>query len=238
MWDIAICESDENFVALLTEKLKEFYSGREFEITIHVYSNGQSFIDALNQPQDLIFLNTQLSDMSGFVVAELLLLSRKQKNPVLIFMSDQEKGVFRSFFYQPFWYIRKDMLEDELNTALKRLWILDHRERSVHIRQKRSDKYIRVEDIIYIETQGHNLVFHCKDGDYRFRSRMAVYEERLKDYYFVHPAKSFLINCAHVDMFTNTVRMKDGSIIPCSKARCAEAKRMRQRYIDEVERCL
>ena len=74
MWEIVICESDENFAALLTEKVKAFYNAREFEIATRIYPDGQSFIDALDQLEqsmDLIFLNTRLSDMSGFAAASL-----------------------------------------------------------------------------------------------------------------------------------------------------------------------
>ena len=81
MWDVVICDSDEFFVHFLRKRIEEFYEERDFEVKVRSYSNGHRFMDALekeDEPMDLIFLNTKLSDMSGFVVAELIRLADEE----------------------------------------------------------------------------------------------------------------------------------------------------------------
>lgn len=241
MWDVVICDSDEFFVHFLRKRIEEFYEERDFEVKVRSYSNGHRFMDALekeDEPMDLIFLNTKLSDMSGFVVAELIRLADERKRGVLIFLGEDGTDVFQSFLYQPFWYIKKNEWFKELDKALQQLWKIDLRERSLRVRNNRVSSYVRVAEIVFIESDGHYLRFHCVDGDYRFRSSMKYYEERLMCYYFVHPSKSYLINCAYVDRFEDKVIMKDGSMIPCSKSKKAEAQKMRERYVHEIKGCL
>lgn len=241
MWNVVICDSDEFFTFSLKKKVEEFYHEREFEVNVRIYPDGNSLLEALKGREksvDLIFLNTRLSDISGFAVTELMMLTEESGQKILIFMGDHDEDVFRSFFYQPFWYMRKKELNNELEETLQRLWMTDHRDRSLKVHYKGKSKYVRVEDIVYMESDGHYVIFHCMGQDYRFRSRMKEYEEKLQDHYFVRPAKSFLINCAWVDEIGDNVIMKDGSRIPCSKSRKANAQKMWERYVDEIAHCL
>ena len=91
--------------------------------------------------------------------------------------------------------MRKMRSEQELEKLLCRLWAIKHAGRSITVRHQRSHKLIRIQDIMYLESQGHYLSIHCADGEnYRFRGRMAVYEEMLQGWIFLYiRRKSYLI---------------------------------------------
>jgi DNA-binding LytR/AlgR family response regulator len=238
MWEIVICDADEAFVETLKEKLEAFYGNRGFAIHLTVYRDAFSFIEGIdNQPMDLIFMSTQMPKLDGYLLSEVIRSRPGKRDSILVFLGDQDKDVFGAFAYQPFDYIRKQYWEEMLPVTLKRLWRMDHRKRGVEICYQRKRRWLRVTDIICIEGQGHYLTFHCVKGEtYRFRGRMADYEQLLCGYYFVHSAKSFYINCAHIKEIRSMVLMKDGTKIPCSKSCGAQTKRMWHRYMREMMR--
>lgn len=240
MLEIVICDPDKKFAGQLKDKLTTFYESHQHPANIRIFQDGHSIMQALDldTAMDLVFLNTRLRDMSGFVVAELLGLSPDKKNCRLIFMSDEGEEVFQAFFYQPVWFLRKKQLKQDLERALNRLWALEHKDRSIQVHEGRALRCIRVDKIMYIASDGHYLWVQCVDNRYRIRGSMRHYEELLKDYYFVHPTKSYLVNCAYMESIASKVIMRDGTVISCSKGKKAEALLMRERYIREIEHCL
>lgn len=239
MWEIAICNSDTAFVEELSNRLHDFYQKRDLEIRVKPYLTGEAFLNNVNEPVDLLFLDTRLSDISGYVIAELLRNRQDREETFIIFISGHDEDVFEAFCYHPFGYIRKNEYNEVLEKELHRLWKVDHRDRSVWVTWHRKKRLVRIADIMYIENQGHNLTVHCvRNESFRFRKRLAYFDERLKDYYFVRSTTSYLVNCAYVKDIADQVILLDGSEIPCSKARKGQTEKMWQRYIREMTHCL
>lgn len=235
MWNIAICDVDTAFAAKLEEKLQAFYQRHDFEISIKIYTDPEFFISNVDEPMDLIFINTRLGSLSGYALAELFRGRPKKQDSFLIFVGSNDEDVFEAFLYQPFSYLRMSTWEIDLQKSLGCLWEYDHRNRSIWVRKNRKRKLIRVSDIIYMESQGHYVNVHCVgDVDFHFRERMSHYEELLKGYYFVHSTKSFLVNCAHIKDIEEKVLLSDGRVAPCSKSRKLETEAMWERYMKEV----
>lgn len=239
MWEIVICNSDGIFVERIQKTLTVFYGEHEMKIRIRVYPDAASLISDVDEPMDLILLSTQLSDMDGYLLAELLRTRKSKQESKLIFCGEEDGDVFAAFSYLPFGYIRKNRWDTEADDVLVRLWKYDHRERSIEVVYQRKKKRVRVSDIIYIEGQGHGLTVCCAQGEtYHFRGRMAEYEALLDGYYFVHSAKSYLVNCAYVKGITSKVWLKDGGQLPCSRSCAAQTKRMWERYMREMAHAL
>lgn len=236
MWEVVICDSDKNFVSELENYVHDFYGERKLETNIQVYTEGTAFLDAVaGQKVDLLFLNTRLSDMHGFTLAEKLRGQEDKQNTSLVFLSDHDEDVFDSFMYRPFGYMRKTQAKNDLDRILHRLWNVEHADRSITVRHQRTQKLLRIQDIMYMESQGHYLSIHCSDGAvYRFRGRMAEYEELLQGSFFVHSTKSYFVNCAYIAEVKEQVCLTDDTKIPCSKARKNEVKKMCDVYLKDL----
>ena len=103
MWEVMICDSDKNFVSKLKAYEQDFYSERGLETNIQGYTDGTALLDAVaGQKVDLLFLNTRLSDMHGFVLAGKIRSQSDKKDTPLVFLSDHDEDVFDSFMYRPF----------------------------------------------------------------------------------------------------------------------------------------
>lgn len=235
MWNIALCDSDAAFSRNFGEVVQRYFQEKEFEVKLKWYSTGAEFVDDKEEAK-LVFINTRLSDMKGYALAEMMAAGKSRA--LLIFLSDYDEDVFEAFRYHPFRYVRKSKWEDEIGGVLDALWLEEHRDRSLLIRRKRGDILIPLDNIVYMESRGHYVHIHCIDGVYQIREKLSVYKEMLQGRYFVHPSKSFLVNCAHIESFGTAVQLKTGEQLNCSKSRKRAAEQLHQRYLEEIAHSL
>ncbi len=240
MWEVVICDSDKSFATELEDHVRDFYQDRKLETNVQIYTEGAAFRRDLDERKmDLIFLNTRLSDVHGYEIAREIRNHEEKKEASLIFLSDHDEDVFEAFSYQPVAYMRKMHSEQELEKILCRLWGMKHAGRSITVRHQRTHKLLRIQDIMYLESQGHYISVHCVDGEsYRFRGRMAEYEEMLQGCFFVHSAKSYLINCAYIESVGENVKLNNGITVPCSKSRKSEVRKVCEFYLKDVSSML
>lgn len=236
MWSIAICDSNAEFACRFGARIESFYKEKDFEVELKWYPTGEMFVEDSKEPVNLAFINTRLEDMKGYALAEML-IARKSR-VLLVFLSDYDEDVFEAFRYRPFRYIRKALWEDEVGEMLNVLWREEHRDRSILIRRNRGDILIRLDDIVYLESRGHYVHIHCVDRVYQIREKLSVYDEMLRGRYFIHPTKSFLVNCAYIESFGTAVQLKNGEQVNCSKSRKRAAEQLHQQYLEEIAHSL
>ena len=114
MITIAVCDDDRLFAAKLKEKIRYLCACRLPErIECHVEEEFCSGSDVLvyleNHPINILFLDIDMPEMSGFTIAEQL--NRKYPDTLLLFVSAHEQFVYSSFEYSPFRFLRKSHLE-------------------------------------------------------------------------------------------------------------------------------
>jgi DNA-binding LytR/AlgR family response regulator len=235
MWEIAICESDPEFVELIEQTLNEFYKAHEKEIRIRKYADGCSLIDSVNEPMDLILLSTGLLDVDGYSIAELICSRYSKKGSYIIFTGKKESEMEKAFLFQPFGFIIKDRWQKEADEVLDRLWRHDHRKRSLEMGRRKKKTRVRLSDIMYIEIRKKTLLFCCANGEsYRFTAQMCDYEMLEDGCYFVHCTKSFMVNCAYVKGIAGWIYLKDGTMLPCSRSCNKKMRRMWHQYMNDT----
>ena len=58
---------------------------------------------------------------------------------------------------------------------------------------------LAVEDITFVESQGHRLIYHTRDAEYASAGAMKDAEEKLDGYNFFRSNKGYLVNLEHVN---------------------------------------
>ena len=64
-----------------------------------------------------------------------------------------------------------------------------------------------MDSIYYVESQGHNLIFHTETGEFTISGTMKEIEEKLLKFHFFRCNKGYLVALRHVDS------IQDGSVI-------------------------
>lgn len=91
---------------------------------------------------------------------------------------------------------------------------------------------IKVQDILYVESMGHTLIFHVcsKDGgsekQYSCYATLSQMENDLADRGFLRVHKSFLVNMAHIrKMNCNAVLLDNGTDLRVGSKTYSECKK-------------
>ena len=110
----------------------------------------------------------------------------------------------------------------------------DGSEKIISVNIKGGTIRLDVANIYYIESQGHNLIFHTASGGYESSGTMKDVEDKLAELNFFRGNKGYLINLAHVDGVRDGCAMVKGEQLLLSRARKKEFMEAMTRYWGEV----
>ena len=79
------------------------------ETVIDLY---KEYTRQINKSYDLYMIDIQLNHISGFEVAEEIKLAAPQA--IIVFCSSHNNLVYDSFHYEPFYFVRKDHLQNDI----------------------------------------------------------------------------------------------------------------------------
>ena len=84
---------------------------------------------------------------------------------------------------------------------------------------------VRTEDISYIESYRHRIVFHTTEGEYSIYKPLAEIEEMLDADGFMRVHKSYIVGMRYVKTLTgHELTLKDGTVLPIPKGRYKEVR--------------
>lgn len=169
--------------------------------------------DKLNP--DLIFLDIQLPGDSGFTLVE-------QLNPKtkIIFVTAYDEFAVRAFEVNALDYLMKPVNSERLNKAIERLSCeSDEAEISTHLDYEDTlfillnsqMKFIKISDILSIESSGDYTGIFLKNNKGLTSKPMREWEERLPQNHFVRIHRTSIVNLNYVqkieDWFNNSYRV-------------------------------
>ncbi len=217
MIDIVICDHDRAFTNQLMKKVQREFQQFDLPICVSRFSDGTKLMQNYDPNVQLYFLDIQLPGISGLDAA----MQIREKNPsaVIIFISSCEEAVFESFRCQPLRFIRRKNLDEELPEAVRAfLKIIKAEKDSALIRTSANEIWIRISELIYVESNSHYLNFHCRKMSYHVYGSLSDYCEKLKPFSFIQPSKNFLVNCSYIaSVNAKELRLRNGTVIKISR---------------------
>lgn len=219
MTRIAIVEDEELYVKELTGYLDEYQKtyGEDFEIT--VYRDGDAITSKYKAQFDIILMDIQMKFMDGMSAAEEI---RKQDSEVVImFITNMTQYAIRGYEVDALDYILKPVsyfaFSQKLSKAIAR--IKKRESRQITLPVKGGMVRLKVEDIYYVESVGHNLIYHTASGNHLSPGTMKSAEEGLSDAGFSRGNKCYLINLKHVDGIKEKCAIVRGEALQISRPR-------------------
>ncbi len=222
----AICDDEANFLDHIHERITEEFRNRGAEFGVDVFSSGEKFLEAHREhPYDVVFLDIDMPQTGGFEVAERI----NTLSTLIVFVTSHDELVYSSFKFQPFRFIRKSYLDQELPEIIDAV-ISEIAKRAAEkkftLRAKNGDVVIDLRSLEYIEIYGHWLLVHVKDGEpLECYGSLSDLEKELLRYDFVRTHKSYLVNCACIySIEKNQVILDDKTAIPLSRYKSETVK--------------
>jgi two-component system LytT family response regulator len=182
--------------------------------------NGEEAVEAINSKKpDLIFLDIEMPGMDGFGVVSNIDLKYK---PFIIFATAYNQYALKAFNIHAIDYLLKPFDDERFDEALeiakqqiklknslnfndKLLQLISEFNttpekyiRQFKIKLRGREKFVKTEDLHYIEAEGNYLMLHHENGRDLFRSTMAAVEKELNPNRFLRIHRSYFVNTVYV----------------------------------------
>ena len=218
---IYICDDDKVQLIELRKYIEKYSMENDIVMDIKTYCSVETMMMDMSVEKseiDIFVLDVELEKYNGVEVAEKIRINNKMSD--IIFISSYEKYVFDVFSTSPADYITKPINTDKLNKTLERICEKKNNIKTIRIICERKELNIPVEEILFIEGNGHKLNVYLKNDTYTVYDKMDYIEEKIKELspLFVRIHKSYLGNYRYVtEVKSDKVTLCDGRELSVSR---------------------
>jgi len=191
----------------------------DFEVVAECASGADAVSAIMDLQPDLVFLDVQMPELSGFEVIEAVLPARL---PIVIFVTAHDQYALKAFEVHALDYLLKPFDRERFRKALKRarLQLLLREEsgelnkkllailESVNAERKYLERlvikssgrviFLKVEEIDWIEAAGNYVRLHSGKDSHLLRETMGGLESRLAPERFVRIHRSTIVNIERI----------------------------------------
>lgn len=223
MYRIGICDDDLAFCGQLEEALLTYCPKIQMKIELFTFLSGTELLTTVHTdgPFDIIFLDIELSDISGVNIGKILRSDLGNEITQIVYVSSQTSYAMQLFQIRPMDFLIKPVSENDIARIMNtyyRLFI-----EGAHFFEYKSGKTShRVDEkhILYFQSEGKTVHIYTTFGTDTFYEKLSDIEKRLNPNVFFNVHKSFVINWNHVAEFhLNYITLNNGAIIPISQSR-------------------
>lgn len=217
---MVLCDDEVTMLEIGRGIIEKTFADYEIEIEIKTYSNPELALEQCKkQVVDFVILDIDMPKMSGFELAGKLQELPAGKRPLLLFMSSKEHFVYDAFKYQPFDFIRKSCMEEDVKEKIGRL-IRECAYNRVRLELVRGeDACVYLSEVLYFKSDRNHLEAYTKDGSYRCKETLNRMAEKYRNC-LIQTDKQHLVNVHSIQkILINDIVLKEGKRIPLSRRR-------------------
>ncbi|GAB5524024.1 MAG: LytTR family DNA-binding domain-containing protein [Roseivirga sp.] len=205
---------DDEFLA--RQRIIKLLEAHEYVSVVGEAKNADQAIEVIKErAPDLVFLDVQMPGANGFSVLERLSL---KKAPVIIFTTAFDQYALDAFKVHAIDYLLKPFEQERFDEAVNLAKEQLNMKRSANLneqmmnllnsyqqadeaywttmklKEKGREVYVKVDDLLYLETAGNYVVLQTMEKQYLYRSTMNDLEAVLNPDEFLRIHRSFLVN--------------------------------------------
>ncbi len=228
---IAVCEDESEALELFKSNLERYTSEYGVEFNISHFCNALTFLENYKPVYDIVFMDIKMPDMDGLTAAKEL--RKLDPSVILIFLTNLAQYAVNGYEVNALDFIIKPISYYTLVLKLERALDRLSSENNVEIAVSMDDIVVKIRavDIIFIEVQGHNLVFHTTKGEYKSYGSLKKIEEKLSAADFVRCNACYLVNLKYVTAIKGTTAYLGSTELHISHSKRKEFVRLVNNYM-------
>lgn len=221
---IAICDDDRDEVY----KIERMVFNVQGDYRVDCFQDGKTLLEAAQSgaAYDLLFCDIYLKEENGIEVTQKL-LALSPKTAVVFFTTSREHAL-DAFSVEALHYLVKPVSQEDIIEVFRRFGNRAEPRHTLTIRMDRMVNVLYQDEIIRIESSGHNTVITClNDTAYSIRKPFHEISEMMDDT-FLQIKKGVTLNMRHISKMTfRDCATRDGFTF---LLRRDQAKEIREKY--------
>lgn len=216
---IAIVDDDERIRNQLKEYLERYEQETGETFLVSEFGFAELFLTNYKPEYDIVFMDIDMPGMNGLSAAKRL--RELDERVVLIFATNLAQYAINGyevaatdFIVKPFRY---DKFSQKLGRALK--FVPESTRPTLLIRTESATVTVELDDVIYVEVNGHNVFYHTAKDVYRVRGSLKQAEEELNDSKFFVCDKSCMVNLDYVEEISGNMITVAGQKLCVSRSK-------------------
>ncbi|MCF6460188.1 LytR/AlgR family response regulator transcription factor [Clostridium sp. Cult3] len=230
--NIAIVDDEKMQVELLKKYVENWADKRDIKTITEAFYNGESFEFSwsVDKRYDVLLLDIEMPGINGVELAKKI---RKEDNLInIIFITAIPDYIGEGYDVEAINYLIKPIDENKLYECLDRaLQKTPKEEKIILIEEQGGIHRIVQDDILYIESFGHNVEINTTDDKYFIRKNIGAIEKELDENSFVRCHRSYIVNLKHINKIgKDELKLDKGETIPVSRRQYANTNKAFIRY--------
>lgn len=224
MINIGICDDELNYRVKIKDILKEILSSYPINYNIYEFSSGEELLNNYPKDLDILIIDIQLKIINGMDAARKI--RKFDENLEIIFMTSFAEFMQDGYEVKAYRYILKPINERKVSKniipCIKE--IMKKRNNYLTINVKNYVDRIKIDSIIYIETDKPNILIYTRDNVYTTKMSISKMEKILSEYGFFRCHNSYIVNLKLIKSMNRNTVVVEGKDIPISKYRVKDFK--------------
>jgi len=170
---------------------------------------------------DLIFLDIEMPDFTGFELLDIL----DNNKPQIIFVTGKTEYAFDAFNYDATDYLHKPIEKKRFNKAVEKaivqhklkLDIYDSDGEHIIVKSNHKKHKVYVKDIKWVKAIGDYVKLVTEENSFTILSTMRLFEQELEPRKFLRVHKSYIVNLTKIERFNSKVVEIGDFKIPLSR---------------------
>ncbi len=219
MIEIAVVEDEKKEADLLGSLFSDYASAHSCEFSIDYFDDPQKFLDGFGDKYDLVFLDICMPNVTGMDVARKLRELDSKVN--IVFVTNMVQYAVEGYSVQASDFIVKPAAAASVNRVMSRALaaIARNEKKTITVKDTSDGRtaVVNIDDIKYVECNGHRITWHTVNGDYADWGSMSAVVAKLPKKNFAKCHVSFLVGLKHVRETQKDSVLVDKDVLPVSR---------------------
>lgn len=214
MYSIAIVDDDSNDIRALKEMLERYFKESGEDYCLAEFHDGSELMLDYSPKYDIVFLDIDMKELNGMAAAKRIRMT--DEGTAIIFVTHMAKYAIKGYEVSALDFIVKPLDYYSFALKIKRAlgYVDANRKKLVVLKTGAGTRYIDENDIKYVETLSHYLVYHTVKGDFTLLGTLKSAAEQLSAESFILCNRCYLVNMRYVaEISENAVRVGDDMLI-------------------------
>ena len=214
---IAIVEDEPTERDRIKVYLEEIAQEDQSQFDIEQYSSGMAFVMSGMKDYDLVLMDIDMPNLNGIETAKAL--RKVDQSATLIFVTNMAQYAISGYEVNAVDFILKPVNRYSFAIKIKRAIsrTAKKNDNAIQIKMDGSIFLVHMYQIMYLEVDGHYVIFHTTQGDYKEYTTLKLAQKRINSSHFVQCNQSFLINMKYIESVSRESVTVGGTVIYISR---------------------